>query len=216
MCGRFSLFPYEDLPTRYDATMDFDIEPRYNIAPSQDSPVVFNGDNGRQIAMMSWGILSGERNVINIRQETLEQKKSFQDLMSGRRCLIPVTAFYEWKSTKVGKVPYLFYQRQMVTFSLAGLWNRNAIGSQNEFAVLTTKAQGEVSRVHNRMPLIIPIESEALWLDGSENKALNFLRTLPRTELRSHQVSPIVNDPKNEGQKLIEPISRIENWAERP
>ena len=215
MCRRFSLFPSDDLFTRYGATKTFEIKPRYNVAPGEDCPVVWKGEDGRQISMMSWGILSGERNVINIRQETLEQKKSFQDFIAEGRCLIPVTAFYEWKSTKIGKIPYLFYQPNLPTLSLAGLWTRNELGSIEEFTVLTAKSDGEVSRVHNRMPLIIPKESEELWLDGAENKALSLLRALPKIKLRSHQVSPNVNDPENEGENLVEPIIRTEDWKAR-
>ena len=215
MCGRFSLFPYEDLPLRYNASMAFSIQPRYNIAPSQESPVVWNDENGRYLSMMSWGILAGERNIINIRQETIEQKKLFYDLLNNNRCLIPVSSFYEWKSTKVGKIPYLFYLGNMATFSLAGLWMHNDVSSQNEFAVLTTKAEGEVSRVHNRMPVIIPQTSEAKWLQGSGDGVSNFIKSLSKTELKMHQVSPNVNDPKNENSKLIEPISQIENWKNR-
>lgn len=215
MCKRFSLFPDENLATRYDIPSSFNFNSRYNIAPGQDSPVVWNENNSHQITMMSWGITSGERNVINVRQETLENKRPFYDLMESGRCLIPVSAFYEWKSTKIGMIPYLFYQRNLPTFSLAGLWNQNEGDSQKEFAILTARASAGTSQIHNRMPLIIPKEFEKLWLEGSKYKALNQIRTPSKVELKIHQVSPNVNDPVNEGKNLIEPVSRLENWASR-
>lgn len=213
MCGRFSLFPHEDISVRYGLTSAVDIEPRYNISPSQDSVVITEDEEGRKPSFMKWGMVLGERSLINIRCESLLNKPHLMDMARGNRCIIPVNSFYEWRTSKVGRVPYMFYMEGLKLFSLAGLWRKNPVGPGYEFTVLTTRSEGEVARIHNRMPIVLTLEQEDEWLSGDAGSWMSIVSDVREAPLKRHQISPDINDPANEGRRLIEPVSRIENWS---
>lgn len=212
MCGRFSLFPNEDLPIRYASSSDVQVQHRYNIAPGQKSVVVLQNDGATIMKNMKWGLPIGERNVINLRKETLMQKKHFQGLFENQRCLIPVTGFYEWRPSKVGKIPFFFHIPDLRTFSLGGVWMQDQMGEQ-EFAVITLPSQPPVSQVHHRMPLFIDQAQEGEWLNGTAKQAMGLMDIRAQATLRMHQVAPTVNDPINDGPQLVQPVMRLENWS---
>jgi len=136
MCGRYSLFaPHEDIETRFDAEFDFEFEPRYNAAPSQDLPVI-TGESPDTIQRMEWGLIPSwadnrtDHGHINARAETLTEKRSFADAYESRRCLVPADGFYEWveRSTEGpktgGKQPYRVALPDDDLFAMAGLYER--------------------------------------------------------------------------------------------
>lgn len=197
---------------RYGVASDLQVRPRYNIAPGQSSAVVLQKDDDITLSNMKWGIPLGERNVINVRKESLQQKKQFQSLMENHRCLVPATGFYEWRASKVGKIPFFFYLPELRTFSLAGVWMQDRMGGL-EFAIITLPSQPPVSRVHHRMPLLLDESQEDDWLRGSVSKATMLLDGRSQSRLRMHQVAPTVNDPVNEYPGIVEPVMRIEDWS---
>jgi len=211
MCGRFSLFPNEDLLLRYQAMSESDFEPRYNIAPSQNS-VVVKYDGGNRIVSMRWGFMLGEHDVINIRAESLIGTGTFSSLCLDNRCIVPTTGFFEWQRSKAGKIPFFFHLPNQATFSLAGLW-RQAIDGRAEFAIITVPAHGEVARMHHRMPLIIPLDLELPWLVSSPPPLDEVMSSDLYRHLLVHQVSTAVNRPGNEGPDVVQPIKRLEDWG---
>ena len=214
MCGRFSLDT-----TKTEIAREFKCKEvaysggRYNIAPSQNITVVTNAGENNEALLMRWGLIphwvksldSWKSNLINARMETVSEKPSFRDAFKKRPCLIPVSGFYEWDKNKQ---PY-YFDREKSLFALAGIWESWHDSEENLLSctILTTKAQDAVSKVHHRMPVIIPAEYYDLWLadiDVGERKKL--LESLPQTELQVHPVSKAVNSPKNDNLECIKPI----------
>ena len=184
MCGRFALVTEKrilELLFRLEIRGAF--EPRRNIAPSQEILAVRLNPSGgvKEPARLKWGLvprwardLSIGSRLINARSETAAEKPAFRDAFRSRRALIPASGFYEWKKEGKTKQPYHIGMKEGRLFSLAGLWeeHREAGGAVLEScAILTTAANGLVAPIHNRMPLIIPVEAYELWLDPRSPRA---------------------------------------------
>ena len=105
--------------------------PRYNIAPSQDVPVIVRNENRNELRRMHWGLVpswSQDRSIgqrmINARSETLLEKPSFKQLVATQRCLVPADGFYEWRREGNRKVPMWLYLKSRKPFAFPGLWDR--------------------------------------------------------------------------------------------
>lgn len=219
MCGRFACF---EMPVAL--LLEFDLFPprfipRYNIAPTQHSLVVYQEfDESPVIQGMLWGLVpfwakdtTNAVRAINARSETVESRQTYREAFKIRRCLVPVTGFYEWRANPDGKTktPYYFTAASEGGLVLAGLWERwrGEHGEIRSFAILTTAANATVSPIHDRMPVILRQGDWAAWIDP-ENKDRAHLKSLlapaPDDALRFWGVSPYVNNPKNEGEKCID------------
>src|SRR6266536_357989 len=132
MCGRFGAsFQYRDIMAFWNLRGDLPgFAPRYNIAPSQDVPVIIRKQDRNEIRPMRWGLVPswaqdrsvGQR-MINARAETLLEKPSFKQLVARRRCLVPADGFYEWRREGNRKVPMWIHLKSRVPFAFAGLWD---------------------------------------------------------------------------------------------
>lgn len=218
MCGRYTLStPMDDLVEVFDVPpVTFDHEPRYNIAPTQEAPVVASDRRGIRMGLMRWGLVPswtedpsmGPR-MINARAETLRTKPAFKEAVVARRCLVPADGFYEWVREGSGKVPYWIHDPNRAPMSLAGLWERWQGGGQEpvfSFTIITVAPNEAVRPLHDRMPAIVPEGERATWLDKSvriEN-VLEILRPY-EGELAAHAVSTLVNSPANDVLECIEP-----------
>lgn len=222
MCGRFAL---EKVPVAL--LLEFDLFPprfipRYNIAPTQDSLVVFQEyDESPMIESFRWGLVppwaedtSNAARAINARAETVDERRTFQAAFHMRRCLVPASGFYEWRSdgTKSGKFPYYFSPVEPEAFfALAGIWERwRKNGAEvRSFSIITTAANATVAAVHDRMPVILPRENWAEWINP-KNKDRECLRSLltpaPEGGMQCWRVGPYVNNPGNEDKRCIEPV----------
>src|SRR4051794_37087958 len=135
MCGRYpEPFDYKDLQKYFAALEDYlgrPIAARYNIAPTQEAPVVRQGELGRELLLMRWGLVPrwakdiaiGNR-LINARAETLPEKPAYRVPFERQRCLVPAGGFYEWQKVGSHKQPYLFRRRDRAPIAFAGLWER--------------------------------------------------------------------------------------------
>ena len=129
MCGRYTYFPAEfsDLRLTWNVDEVFDLKPRYNIAPTQEAPVVVQADGKRTVELFRWGLIPwwakdpaiGNK-MINARAETLAEKPAFKDLLGKRRCLVLADGFYEWRKEGKGKVPMRFKLKSGEPFTFAG------------------------------------------------------------------------------------------------
>ncbi len=225
MCGRFTLaLEHEALLLRFGfSPFEFDYRPRYNVAPTQDHPVValINGD--KVIRSMRWGLVPhwakdetiGNR-MINARAETVGEKPSFKQPLKSRRCLVPATGYYEWKElpeSRPGrkvKAPMYFTLKGGEPFSFAGLWDRWQRFDGKELVTFTiiTCEPNEISKpIHNRMPVLLRQEDEETWLDDSNQdieSLVNLLGPYPSDDMDVYEVSKFVNSPKNDTPKCIE------------
>lgn len=179
MCGRYVLSaPGEVLAELFELPAPVELAARYNIAPTQAVPIVrAAGESVRELAFAQWGLVphwAKERAIgnrlINARGETLAEKPSYRDAFKRRRCLIPATGFYEWKKVEGGKQPYLLRLRDGAPFGFAGLWSawrdRESGETLESCAIVTTSPNPLAATVHDRMPVILPRERHALWLDS--------------------------------------------------
>jgi putative SOS response-associated peptidase YedK len=187
---------------------DFDLTPRYNIAPTQNVPVIRKMDSGRVISSMRWGwIPSWTKHVlaahINIRSETLLNSPNFESVAS-QRCLIPADGFYEWKSVGSSKYPFHFGMRDESLFVFAGIWDtwQSPEGKLVEFcAILTTTPNELLAGVHDRMPVILPPNHYQAWLSAPAMKSNHFAHMLAPyacEAMNKYPVSSLVNDVKND------------------
>src|SRR5580704_769100 len=163
MCGRYRLSRRKQIIEEYfeTAPWDDDWSPRYNVAPTQQIPVVRQHPKEpvRQISPMRWGLIpswakdtSGAARMINARSETAHTLPAFREAMKLRRCLVPADAFYEWKKRPTSKQPFCFEVNSGDLFAFAGLWDgwKNAEGHWvRTCSILTTTPNALTASVHD-------------------------------------------------------------------
>jgi putative SOS response-associated peptidase YedK len=220
MCGRFVMVAKpEQLQTQFSLDQTPDIPVRYNIAPTQQAGVILN-QQPRVMAMLHWGLIPSwakddtmASKMINARSETAEEKPSFRTAFKKRRCIVPASGFFEWKSGEKRKIPFYIYPEDGEMMALAGLWEvwHDAQGAERPtFTVLTTEANPFMRGFHERMPVMLPRDAYDLWL--SEDAPADALRELMRPAdaawmpLTAHEVAPLVNKPVNDSPACIEPV----------
>ncbi len=232
MCGRYTL---SNPQGSFSETPDIDarflaefvetgwLKPRFNIAPTQDLPVITN-EGRRRIERMRWGLVPfwakdvkiGSR-MINARGETVAEKPAFRASFKLKRCLIPATGFYEWRREGQGKTktktPMLIRLKGGGYFSMAGLYDRWKDPDGNWLSsctIITTGPNELMSPIHDRMPVILPEEAESAWINlevDSPDELKPFIRPFPAASMEAYEVSPAVNSAKNQGPELIEPVA---------
>ena len=218
MCGRFSLFsPAPVLAEAFDLAGLPELAPRYNIAPTQPVAAVRAGAAGRQLVRLRWGLVvpwAKDTKVapINARSETAADKPLFRAALRKRRCLVPASGVYEWLALAGGKrkQPYCFRPGDERPWAFAGLWERwlGPDGPVESCAILTTEANGLVRPVHDRMPVILPRQHWAAWLDPTQQEAgelVPLLRPFPPDAMRAYPVGQLVGNPRNNGPECMAP-----------
>lgn len=192
MCGRYKLVAptgrvFEDFALTGPR---LNLQPCYNIAPTQEAPIVRRMPTGRQISMIRWGLIPswspGPRNGapigsghINARAETVAKKPTFRDAMRSRRCLVLADGFYEWRTEGGEKQPMLFEMKDSAPFAFAGLyetWDR-ADAPLESFTIICTDANELIAPIHDRMPVIMLQDAWEPWLD-TENVGVGVARDL--------------------------------------
>ena len=217
MCGRYTLIAdLGDLAQRFEFDgSDFSYDPGYNVAPTESVLTVKNVE-GREAALMRWGLVPfwakdtkiGAR-MINARAETVAEKPAFRNALKKRRCLVLADGYYEWQKTPAGKRPFRIIMHSGEPFAMAGLWEtwRDPQGNVvPSCTIITTAANDFLSPIHNRMPVILPRESEEMWLDsGVEDPAslIGILAPYPEECMDAYEVSTIVNYARNDGPEVI-------------
>jgi putative SOS response-associated peptidase YedK len=218
MCGRFTVRQVERLEPRFAfTTKEENPRARFNLTPSQRVAVIFNTSPHR-LSTARWGLIpswaADEKigaSLALARADTVAVKPSFRSAFQWRRCLIPADGFYEWEQTGHGKMPHYFTRMDGDVFAFAGLWEEwTPPGGEpvRTCAIITCPANSVVAPVHARMPVILTQEQEHAWLDAktpSETLA-KLLVPLPSALLRSHPVSPAVNNARRDDPSLVEPL----------
>lgn len=222
MCGRFSQAQIAELDREVFRLLEMPaLEPRYNIAPTQDVAVVRERRNGeRVLQLLRWGLIPswakdpaiGNR-MINARAETLAAKPAFKRPFARQRCLVPADGFYEWKRTGGAKQPYYIRREDGGPMAFAGLWDRwrsDGDATVDSFTIVTTTPNDLVAPIHNRMPAILLPDGYDMWLD-SENRDVDDLSSLlgpyPVEDMTAYPVGRFVNNPRNEGPECVSPAS---------
>jgi putative SOS response-associated peptidase YedK len=221
MCGRYTLtVDASVLAELFEIEPLTELEPRYNIAPTQQVVIVRTRfDQTREWAKMRWGLIPswakdakiGSR-LINARAETAADKPSFRSAFRARRCLVPADGFYEWIKIPGGKQPHHIRFADGGPFAFAGLWERWAPENSSPVdscTILTTTPNELISDLHNRMPVILPPSVFDDWLGSgplSPEAAEAILLPHPADGMEAVPVSTLVNSPKNDDPRCLEPI----------
>jgi putative SOS response-associated peptidase YedK len=173
MCGRYSFtLPPEALHALFRVITTLNLQPRYNIAPTQQVPVIGREKDGRRaLKQFRWGLIprwSKEMPktapLINARAEGIAEKPTFRDSFAQRRCLVPADGFYEWSKDKDSgdRRPWRIVMKDRPGFAFAGVWDawRNPDGEiLRSVAIVTTAATGKIAAVHDRTPVMLRARS---------------------------------------------------------
>jgi putative SOS response-associated peptidase YedK len=222
MCGRYKLtLPPEALGRIFQAIGSPNFPERYNIAPTQQAPVVCqSGPGSRTLVLMRWGLIPGNSStglktkpLINARSETIATVASFRLAFQSRRCLVPADGFYEWTVTESGRQPHLFRREDHGVFCFAGVWETwqgpETAPPIQSFTILTTAATEFVRPIHHRMPVFLVPDQYAGWLGEvpTSPKELSDM-TLPGKDedFVVYPVSKRVNTPANDDPECVEPV----------
>jgi len=198
-----------------------DRPPSWNVAPTADVYAVARSRRGRRrLGTLRWGLVpswadnpSGGARLINARAETVATNGVYRESFARRRCIVPADGFYEWQApAEPGdtKQPYFIRAVDGQALALAGLWDswRDAEGRWlRTCTIVTTGANDVVAPLHDRMPVVLPEEAWAGWLDASEldvRGARALLAPAPAGVLERHRVSTAVNSARNDGPELVE------------
>jgi putative SOS response-associated peptidase YedK len=223
MCGRASLTAGpEEIEETFGLTALPAISPRYNIAPSEPLLAIRpTGAGPREAVFLRWGLVrSGSEQAkapINLRIESAT-KGAMRATLRERRCVVPLTGFYEWKRAGKARQPFNVRRKDGKVFGVAGLWERLESGDLpplDSCLVLTTAANAVVSPIHDRMPVILDPASYGAWLDAAPREGRDLLaglRLLPEDALESYTVSPLVNRAGVEDPRCLEPAKPIALW----
>ena len=222
MCGRYAFFsPAEAVKRIFRVERVPSLEPRYNIAPTQDVPVVRAGKEGRrEFAMLHWGLVpfwAKERSIgnrmINARVESVADKPAYRDAFKKRRCLVLTDGWYEWQLAADGKQPWFIRRRDARPFAFAGLWetwtDRKNGTELESCTIVTGTAATAIHDIHPRMPIPLADSAWDDWLDTSRSDRETLLALLlagPHETFEAWPVNRAVNAPQNQGSQLTERI----------
>jgi putative SOS response-associated peptidase YedK len=219
MCGRFAItLPPDAMAQLFESVPANDLPPvpNFNVCPTNQIHAVVS-DGQRRLVALRWGFLphwykspSDGPLLINARAESVAEKPAFRAAVRERRCLIPADGFYEWTKDEGGRrLPWYFRRADGAPIAFAGLWQDwEREGERlSTCAIVTTEAEGSLTRVHHRVPVLIRPEDRALWLGEAGKGAALLMRSPEEGELEFFRVDPAVNSNRTSGASLIEPIA---------
>jgi putative SOS response-associated peptidase YedK len=223
MCGRFTQErPASELAEIFGAEPLVD-DPggHYNVAPTDEALVVVQRDDRRAVVAYRWGFIphwATETKVgssmINARAETLTRSPAFARAFQRRRCLVPVDSFYEWKREGGIRQPYRVARADGRPLVLAGLWagwhDPLTETVRRTFSIVTTSPNRAVSTLHDRMPVVVPDDAWARWLDPAQTDRSELVGLFEPDDdlaLDIYPVRRLVNDVRQDGPELIERLA---------
>lgn len=210
-----------DLAQHFGIEEAIQLEPRYNIAPTQVVAIVRNEESGvrRELRLVKWGLIPFwakdpkiASRLINARSESVAEKPAFRSAFKNRPCLVPADGFYEWKKAEGKKQPYYFGLADGKPLAFAGLWERWKAPEGDVIescTILTTEANELLQPIHDRMPVILKPEDYDLWLDPKMKKAelvKPLLQPFPPDQMAGYPVSEMVNKADHEGPDCVRPL----------
>jgi putative SOS response-associated peptidase YedK len=222
MCGRFSQErPASELAEIFAAEpLAEELGPRWNVAPTDEAYVVVQREERRAIVAYRWGLIphwaesakAGSR-MFNARSEGLGRSPAFADALRRKRCLVPVDGFYEWQRIGARRQPFTIGRADRRPLVLAGLWAGWRDPAKDvvvrTFSIVTTRPNEQMAGLHDRMPVVLPEAAWDLWLDpglSDIGELQGLFEPTDEIALRIDPVADLVNNVRNDGPELVEPI----------
>src|SRR5665213_3139481 len=201
MCGRdYSTYTDEELYLRYMNRKGWhwptdeklpSFKSNYNMCPTQLAPALSVHDGKLCFRLMRWGLVpawaktikdADKYTLINAKAEEIAEKRSYKAAFQKRRCIVPVTGFFEWKRSGPKKVPFAIQSKDENIMSLAGVWEHWVSKETGEivdsFSLITTSANSFMAKIHDRMPVILDPKDEERWLDPQISDSTQFATLL--------------------------------------
>ena len=227
MCGRaFETYTDAELACldEHGEPPDLDwLAPNYNIAPTESSPVVLVRDAARAFESFRWGLVpswatsvqaASRYALINARGEEIAEKRTYAEPFQRRRCVVPLSGFYEWKRAGKARRPFAIHLRDQPIMAVAGVWERwqptGETVAIHSFAVVTTAANDFMTDIHDRMPVILDHRDIDHWLDPEVHepeRVMPLVRPCPSEWLAAYEISSSVNSSKNKAQDVLQPLA---------
>jgi putative SOS response-associated peptidase YedK len=212
MCGRFTKnYTWQQIHAMYQLIVPAAIpnmQPSFNVCPTDPVDTVVAHDGRQELETMRWGLIPFwwskplkelRLATFNARVETVTTKPFFREAFKSRRCLMPVSGYFEWQDTPTGKQPWYFTARDnSPVLTVAGLWdqwkNKETGERIKSCAMIITEPNAFVAEVHDRMPVLLKPEQFEPWLSGT--MGVDGLKPAPNDYLQRWPVSKRVNSSK--------------------
>jgi putative SOS response-associated peptidase YedK len=196
------------------------LRPRFNIAPGQAVPVVWQETGPRALAHLHWGFrVFGKddgkaKTSPNARIESTTTQGDFREALWRRRCLVPADGYYEWRRRTAGPEPHWVSLPGAALFGLAGLYDvaPGPKGEAGTLAIITRPGRGTVRDLHGRMPVLVSPRDYATWLDPelrSLERAVALCESPLSESLAFRPVDPRVNDVRFDDPACLAPSPQL-------
>ena len=203
MCGRFTVTatPHE-LLNRFGVVVNSNLAPRWNVAPSQLSPIITIAGMTNEMVMAHFGLdgVIAHKSLINARSETITEKPTFASAFQTSRCLVVASGWYEWQSKGV---PYHIQLNDGRVMAFAGLAFQRA--QSHHFVIVTAQATGTLAKIHHRTPLALASHDWQKWLQGTTTQAETLLHPIDSSYFNAYAVSPDVGNVRSDHAGLTAP-----------
>lgn len=219
MCGRFNIIDDPLTALLMEITgQSFSIETRFNIAPTEQIPVlVKTEENEWTLREMRWWLVpywskepTTKYSMFNAKSETLTKSSAFREPFKKRRCIIPAAGYYEWKKEGGIKVPYYITPESGTGFAFAGLWDRWRRDDRviESCTIVTAAAPRSMKGIHHRIPVHLATDETSGWVDNeaSSDDLKKLLAPEIRFPLSVTPMSTYVNNARNKDDRCIEPL----------
>ncbi len=192
----------------------------FNAAPTETIQVLRLDEAGSpELVPMRWWLTpywskgpTTKYAMFNAKSETAAKSPAFRDPFKKRRCVVPVSGFYEWTRLNKQKVPYLLKPHDDPGLLLAGLWDRWRNPETDEwlesFTVLTVPASPAMEQIHKRQPLMLSVEDARSWMDPDNDGFASLISSDLPVEIDAVPVSTYVNNARNKDDRCMDPIGK--------
>ena len=225
MCGRaYSTYTDDEISFLYLNRRPMKLgplKPNYNMSPTHHVPIVRAVERVPAIEEMQCGLIPEwapefkmTLSTINARSEGIHASRLYKKAILQRRCIVPVSGFFEWKRDEQEKRPFKISLKDQPIMSFAGIWTTWHAGgpeAQSSFSIMTTAANEFMANIHDRMPVILEKAQFDDWLDPEVHEVdqINaMLKPCPSDWLQATEVSTLVNSPRNNRAEVLEPITK--------
>lgn len=197
--------------------------PNYNTAPTHTVPILRHEDTRVVVDPMQWGLVpswskdpSVGSKLINARSETITEKPSFRQSVPGRRCIIPMSGFYEWdRSDPKRKVPYFVTREDGHLMLAAGIWTPSpALDGRHTFSLITRESVDDLSHIHSRSPVELHAQDAVEWMCNPV-PPLELFHPDVQPRFRARKISTSVNSVRNNSESLLAEYEEVIEATER-